>query len=120
MATINEVATQFFEACEAGKGWEACKAFCTPNASSSAQAEPLAKVHTLREYADWMQGLMKMMPDGRPESIRHRREAVQRDRLCSIFRHSHRARRTAADRQKHANRLRLFDGLRWRKDSPHD
>jgi hypothetical protein len=26
MATINEVATQFFEACEAGEGWEACKA----------------------------------------------------------------------------------------------
>jgi SnoaL-like domain len=64
MAAINEVATRFFEACEAGKGREACKTFCTPNASFSAQAEPLAKVRTLQEYADWMQGLMKMMPDG--------------------------------------------------------
>jgi predicted ester cyclase len=64
MATINEVAHQFFEACEAGKGWEACKTFCTPNATFSAQAEPLADVRTLQAYADWMQGLMKMMPDG--------------------------------------------------------
>jgi hypothetical protein len=67
MATINEVAHQFFEACEAGKGWEVCKTFCTPNATFSAQAEPLADVRTLQAYADWMQGLMKMMPDGHYE-----------------------------------------------------
>jgi hypothetical protein len=43
MAAINEVvATRFFEACEAGKGWEACKAYCKPDATFSAQAEPLA------------------------------------------------------------------------------
>ena len=65
MAAINEVATQFFEACEAGKGWEACKAYCKPDATFSAQAEPLAGVRTLQAYADWMQGLMKMLPDGR-------------------------------------------------------
>jgi hypothetical protein len=29
-------------ACEAGKGWEACKACCTPGATFAAQAEPLA------------------------------------------------------------------------------
>ena len=65
MAAIKEVATQFFEACEAGKGWEACKAYCKPDATFSAQAEPLADVRTLQEYADWMQGQMKMLPDGR-------------------------------------------------------
>jgi predicted ester cyclase len=65
MAAIKEVATQFFEACEAGKGWEACKAYCKPDATFSAQAEPLADVRTLQAYADWMQGLMKMLPDGR-------------------------------------------------------
>jgi hypothetical protein len=64
MAAIKEVATQFFEACEAGKGWEACKAYCKPDATFSAQAEPLADVRTLQAYADWMQGLMKMLPDG--------------------------------------------------------
>jgi hypothetical protein len=65
MESINEVATQFFEACEAGKGWESCRAFCKSNATFSAQAEPLANLRSLQEYADWMQGLMKMMPDGR-------------------------------------------------------
>ena len=58
MASIADVATKFFEACEAGKGWEACKNYCAPNASFSSQAEPLADVKTLAQYADWMQGLM--------------------------------------------------------------
>ncbi len=73
MPAITTVAQQFFEACEAGKGWEACQAYCTPNASFSAQAEPLAGIHTLREYADWMKGLLSCMPDGRYELSRSRR-----------------------------------------------
>ena len=47
MASMSDVAMKFFEACEAGKGWEACKAYCAPNASFSSQAEPLADVKTL-------------------------------------------------------------------------
>jgi predicted ester cyclase len=65
MATIASIAQDFFEACEAGKGWEACKAYCTPNATFSAQAEPLADTKTLQAYADWMKGLLTFMPDGR-------------------------------------------------------
>ena len=65
MSNITTVAKQFFEACETGKGWEGCQAYCTPNASFSAQAEPLAEVRTLRGYADWMKGLLSFMPDGR-------------------------------------------------------
>jgi hypothetical protein len=34
----------FFAACETGKGWEACKIYCTPNATFAAQAEPLAEI----------------------------------------------------------------------------
>jgi predicted ester cyclase len=64
MAAIQDVARQFFEACEAGKGRDACQAHCKPDASFSSQAEPLVDVKTLQGYADWMQGLMKMMPDG--------------------------------------------------------
>jgi predicted ester cyclase len=64
MASLDKVAIEFFDACEAGKGWEACKAFCKPDASFSSQAEPLADLRTLQEYATWMQGLMGMMPDG--------------------------------------------------------
>jgi predicted ester cyclase len=67
MSAITSVARQFFEACEAGGGWDVCKAWCTPDASFSAQAEPLADVRTLREYTDWMKGLLTFMPDGRYE-----------------------------------------------------
>src|SRR5262249_48747578 len=64
MAAIQNVARQFFEECEAGKGWAGGKAYCKPSATFLAQAEPLADVKTLEGYADWMQGMMKMMPDG--------------------------------------------------------
>ena len=67
MATITNVAREFFDACEAGKGWEVCKAYCKPNATFAAQAEPLADVKNLEQYADWMKGLMMIMPDGRYE-----------------------------------------------------
>jgi predicted ester cyclase len=59
---MNDVATKFFEACEAGKGWDACAPYCTADASFSAQSEPLADVKTLADYANWMQGLMSLMP----------------------------------------------------------
>jgi predicted ester cyclase len=67
MASIANVARDFFDACEAGKGWEVCKAYCKPNATFAAQAEPLADVKSLEQYADWMKGLMMIMPDGRYE-----------------------------------------------------
>src|ERR1700690_775166 len=64
MSTITAVAKQFFEACEAGKGWDVCQAYCTPDASFSAQDEPLAGVRTLGDSAAWMKGLLTFMPDG--------------------------------------------------------
>ena len=67
MTPITETAKRFFEACEAGKGWEECKQYCTSDASFSAQAEPLAGVKNLPEYADWMKGLLQIIPDGRYE-----------------------------------------------------
>ena len=65
MSMIAAVARQFFEACEAGRGWEECRAYCSPNAGFSAQAEPLAGLRSLREYTEWMKGLLAFMPDGR-------------------------------------------------------
>jgi predicted ester cyclase len=65
MSTITEIASAFFEACEAGKGWDGCKTYCTPDASFVAQAEPLAEVRTLQAYTEWMRGLLGFMPDGR-------------------------------------------------------
>jgi predicted ester cyclase len=67
MASITGVARQFFEACETGKGWEACRAYCTPNASFIAQSEPLNDIRTLQGYEDWMKGLLTFMPNGRYE-----------------------------------------------------
>jgi predicted ester cyclase len=62
---VLEVARDFFDACDTGKGWEVCQQYCTPDATFSAQAEPLADVHTLQQYADWMTGLVALLPDGR-------------------------------------------------------
>ena len=36
MATITEIANKFFVACETGKGWEGCKAYCKADATFSA------------------------------------------------------------------------------------
>src|SRR2546430_13352078 len=66
-APVVEVARAFFDACETGKGWQACRQFCTPDATFSAQAEPLEDVHTLEQYTDWMKGLLTILPDGRYE-----------------------------------------------------
>ena len=67
MTTIADTAKAFFDACETGKGWEACKAYCKPDASFAAQAEPLADVRTLQQYADWMKGMLVVLPDARYE-----------------------------------------------------
>lgn len=67
MASITEVAGKFFAACETGKGWEGCKAYCTPNATFAAQAEPLADIKSLEGYANWMTAILGVLPDGRYE-----------------------------------------------------
>jgi predicted ester cyclase len=64
-ASIAETALAFFDACDTGKGWEGCSAYCRPDATFAAQAEPLADVRTLAEYTDWMKALMGFVPDGR-------------------------------------------------------
>ncbi len=90
MATISETAHRFFEACETGKGWDGCSAYCTPDASFAAQAEPLAGVSTLRDYCDWMKGLLTFMPDGRYE-VKSFATDEQRQNVCAygVFRATH-------------------------------
>lgn len=63
MSSMMQTAQAFFEACETGQGWAACRAHCTPDASFSAQAEPLAKVTTLEGYTDWMKGIVAVLTD---------------------------------------------------------
>ncbi|MFT5508672.1 MAG: steroid delta-isomerase-like uncharacterized protein [Hyphomicrobiaceae bacterium] len=67
MPTITESAHAFFDACETGKGWDACAPYCATDATFSAQSEPLAKVETVEHYCNWMKGLFGPMPDARYE-----------------------------------------------------
>jgi predicted ester cyclase len=67
VAQISKVAEAFFDACETGKGWAVCSAYCTANASFSAQASPLKDVKTLEQYTDWMKGILTVFPDARYE-----------------------------------------------------
>jgi hypothetical protein len=61
--SITQTARAFFDACETGKGWAACSAYCQPNASFAAQAEPLADMQTLQQYTDWMKAMLVVLPD---------------------------------------------------------
>jgi ketosteroid isomerase-like protein len=67
MSNAIEVARHFFEACETGKGWEECKAYCHPGASFSAQTGALAGIDTLEDYTEWMRNLLTPIPDGHYE-----------------------------------------------------
>ena len=77
MPGIADVAQAFFAACETGRGWEVCGAYCRPNATFSAQAEPLFDVKTLEQYTDWMKGLMTVLPDARYEVKSFATDAVR-------------------------------------------
>jgi hypothetical protein len=65
--SITAVAEAFFEACETGTGWEGCSAYCKPNATFSAQAEPSLDVKTLAQYTNWMKGMLTVLPDSHYE-----------------------------------------------------
>ena len=41
-ADMAQIAKDFFEACETGKGWDGCKAYCHDGATFSAQADAIA------------------------------------------------------------------------------
>jgi predicted ester cyclase len=65
--SITSIAEAFFTACETGKGWAACSHYCTPQATFSAQSEPLLDLKTLEQYTGWMQGILTVLPDARYE-----------------------------------------------------
>lgn len=67
MSQILGNARQFFEACETGQGWDACRAYCAPDATFSAQAGALAEITTVEGYCEWMKNLLTPIPDGRYE-----------------------------------------------------
>ena len=90
MASIRETAEQFFDACETGKGWAGCKAYCHDNATFAAQAGALADVSTVQGYTDWMKGMFTPVPDGRYE-LRSFAVDEQRNNVSAyaVFRGTH-------------------------------
>jgi predicted ester cyclase len=59
-----DAARGFFVACETGKGWAECAAFCHADAGFSAQSGAVAAITSLADYAEWMKGLLVTIPDG--------------------------------------------------------
>jgi hypothetical protein len=83
MPSITETAAAFFAACETGQGWGVCSSYCTANATFSAQAEPLAEITTLAQYADWMKGLLTVLTDGRYE-VKSFATDIERNNVCAF------------------------------------
>jgi len=83
MASITETAQAFFVTCETGKGWEGCSAYCTADATFTAQAEPLADVKTLQQYTDWMKGLLTVLTDGSYE-VKSFATDAERNNVCAF------------------------------------
>lgn len=79
---IVQTARAFLDACDTGKGWAGCSAYCTPEATFAAQAEPLAELRTLKEYTDWMKDLFAVIPDGRYE-VRSLAADDERGNVCA-------------------------------------
>jgi len=65
--SITDNANAFFDACETGKGWSVCKAWCHDDATFSCQSDALADTKTLEAYTEWMKGLLTPLPDGHYE-----------------------------------------------------
>ncbi len=82
MSSMTETAWAFFTACEEGKGWEVCSAYCTPNATFTSQAEPLADVTTLQQYTEWMKGLLTVLTDGSYE-VKSFATDAERNNVCA-------------------------------------
>lgn len=62
--TLKQIAHDFFDACETGKGWDVCKSFCTETASFACQAGALEGIETLADYTEWMKGILGPIADG--------------------------------------------------------
>jgi predicted ester cyclase len=63
MSSIKEIAAQFVDACDSGRGWETCRQFCHERATFAVQADALADVVTLEAYTEWAKSLLGPIPD---------------------------------------------------------
>jgi len=59
-----ENAIKFFHTCESVKGWDKCSKYVAPDASFSAQCEPLIEIKTVEEYVNWMTNFCETIAPG--------------------------------------------------------
>lgn len=85
--TLEKTAREFFETCETGGGWEACKIYCQEGASFDCQADALADITTLEDYTAWMKGLLNPIPDGRYELTAFATDADRRTVVATAVFH---------------------------------
>ena len=69
MNTIESIATSFHHTCMTGKGWQECQQYCTPDASFTHEGEMFADIHTIEQYAAFMQRAFTPVPDFRHEVL---------------------------------------------------
>ena len=90
MSSMEDRGRAFFDACESGKGWDACREYCHDDATFSAQAPALAEITTLHAYVDWIESLAAPMPGN---SYEIRGFAADEARSCvigfGVFRATH-------------------------------
>jgi len=91
MSSITTIAQSFFDACETGKGWEVCSAYCTPDATFSAQAEPLLEVKKLAAYCDWMKAIATAVLPGCTYEVKSFATDTERNNVAAygIFHATH-------------------------------
>lgn len=90
MADMVKTAEDFFIACETGKGWQGCKAYCHEAATFSAQTDALEGIDTLEGYAEWMKGLLTILEDGTYD-LKSFAVDAERKSVCAfaVFRGTH-------------------------------
>jgi len=61
--SLKELGMEFFDLCETGKGWDACKKYCAGDATFRSQADPLKDCKTVEAYTGgFMVGICTVMP----------------------------------------------------------
>jgi ketosteroid isomerase-like protein len=89
-SSTTTVAEEFFTACETGKGSDVCSRYCTPDATFTAQAEPLLEVKTLADYTNWMKAIISILPDAHYEVKTFATDAVRNSvAVYAVFHGSH-------------------------------
>ena len=62
-----KVAESFFWPCDEGKGWDACKEYCHPDATFKTDADTLIHLDRLEDYVEWMKDAHSMLANAKFE-----------------------------------------------------